>query len=189
MLKKMMLGGLAAVLLTFSALGVSAEEIPEGQIYCWLQFGEETVSDGSLEIYRAGDPVPEGYRLGKEFGGGIISGEDIPSAAFARWMCEKAGPGIQQAPERSGLVKFRGLTPGIYLIRQAEEGTDYYPIEPYLACVTEEMPQVDTYPEVLPRNSLPRTAQYSGVYMGTMGIVLALTGLFFCLRLELQNKK
>lgn len=172
-------------LLLLCLMGILAEA-PQaasagGQIFCWLQWGEETVSDGSLEIYRAGDAVPEGYLLGSEFGGGVIAGEDIPSSAFARWISEKAGPGEMQKPTRSGLVKFSGLEPGIYLIRQGEESEHFEPIEPYLACVTQELIQVDTYPKVIPRKGIPQTAESPYIYLSVLGISLTMTGLLISL--------
>ena len=168
------------------AIPISAESAM-GEICCWLSFGEEAVTDGALEICRAGEPVPEGYRLGPEFGGGIIAGEDVPSAAFARWMSEKAEQGTVVKVNRNGLVRFRDLEPGMYLIRQAEGFRDYYSVEPYFACVSEELLLIDTYPELIPKSSGPRTDQYSEVYTASMGIAFALTGL--SLFMEVKKRK
>ena len=183
---------LICCLMVFCLLSLVAESVQAvpagGEIFCWLLWGEETVSDGSLEIYRAGDAVPEGYLLGSEFGGGVIAGEDIPSSAFARWISEKAGPGEMRKPSRSGLVKFTGLEPGIYLIRQGEESKNFAPIEPYLACVSEELVQVDTYPKVLPRKWIPQTGESSWLYMAVIEISLTMTGLLISLKTFRQKE-
>lgn len=186
MLKRLLCA--AAAMLVLTGPMVRAEET-RGEIACWLQFGEEPVRDGGLELIRAGDPVPEGFRLGEEFGGGIIAGEDIPSAAFAQWMSQKAGPGLEQEPDRLGRVRFRDLEPGIYLIRQGRESRDYCDIEPYLACVSPELSTVDTYPAVLPKSTIPRTAEAPEIYAATLGIALTLTGLFICLDREKRTPR
>ena len=85
MLKKMLCMGISVFLICAMSVGMSAQEV-KGKINCWLQWGEEAVREGSLEICRIGDPDPEGYRLLPEFGGGIIAGEEIPSEAFALWI-------------------------------------------------------------------------------------------------------
>ena len=176
MFRKFIAVGMLAGVFLCLVIPVSAES-DMGEICCWLSFGEEPVTDGSLEICRAGDPVPEGYRLESEFGGGIIAGEDVPSAAFARWMSEKAGAGQVVRVNRNGLARFRDLEPGMYLIRQKEGFQNYYSIEPYLACVSEELLLIDTYPELIPKSGLPRTAQFSELYTASMGVAFALTGL------------
>ena len=165
---------------------VKASE-PEGQINCWLLWGEKSVDDGSLQIYRAGDPVPEGYRLYPEFGGGIVAGEDVPSSTFALWMSEKAGPGEEIGVGINGLVTFKNLKPGLYLIRQCRESEHFLPIAPYIACVPEERIPVDTYPEVFPREGLPKTAQYPEIYLAALGISVAVTGLLLCFQEKRKN--
>ena len=177
MLKKLLSVGILFSLLTTMSAGISAEEVT-GKINCWLQWGEESSKEGSLEICQVGDSVPEGYRLKQEFGGGIIAGEEIPSEAFALWISKKAGKGMEHEPDRNGLVCFDDLKPGIYLIRQGRESKIFLPIAPYLACVSQELSVIDTYPVILPRSSIPRTGQYSEVYFGTLGIAVALTGIF-----------
>ena len=187
MLRKLLIICCAVLVLAAAGPGLQAEET-EGEIRCWLSFGDSPIRDGALEIFRAGDPVPEGYRLNDAFGGGIIAGEDVPSAAFALWMSQRAVAGTEAEPDKNGLVCFSGLEPGMYLIRQSRLSRDCLPIEPYLACVSPELSQVDTYPELtLLESAIPRTAQYPEVFMGTMGTVLALSGLIFCARLKKQE--
>ena len=167
-----------------AGLRVSAEEAA-GTINCWLQYGEVQVTDCSLEICQAGFPVPEGYRLKEEFGGGVIAGEDIPSDTFAGWMAEKAAPGYIKWANSRGAVHFEHLEPGIYLIRQSQESELFYPVKPYLACVTEEVPVVDTYPKLSPKSSIPRTEQDPALYIGCLGFTAALGGILCCIREKL----
>lgn len=180
MLKKLICAGAAVLILGAGAICASAAE-NQGEILVWMRCGEKVVTDGSLEIYRAGDPVPEGYLLGEEFGGGVIAGVDIPSPAFALWMSERAGPGTIGHVDEEGLVRFPNLEPGMYLIRQGEPSENYIPIEPFLACVSEELSRVDTYPEVLPEERIPKTAESPETYLGVLGICGALTGLIYAL--------
>lgn len=179
MLKKLVCTGIMLSLLSAMSLGIHAEGI-RGKINCWLQWGEEAVRDGTLEICRVGDPTPEGYRLDQAFGGGIVAGEEIPSEAFALWMSKKVGIGTERSPDRNGLIQFDDLEPGLYLISQRKESENFLPVAPYLACVSQELTTIDTYPVVLPRSSIPRTAQYEEVYYGTLGIAVTLTGIFYC---------
>ena len=155
-----------------------------GQINCWLLWGDQPVKDGSIEICRAGEPVPEGYRLGPEFGGGIVAGEDTPSSAFALWMSEKARPGEVKIIDSNGLACFTDLKPGLYLIRQFQESSKFLPVDPYIACIPDDLIQVDTYPAVYPRSQTPKTGQCPEIFFGAMGIAVAVTGLIFFIKEE-----
>ena len=178
MVKKIVLMLAAVILLTAAGFPARAEG-ETGEILVWLRDGEQIVTGGSLEIYRAGDPVPEGWLLGPEFGGGIVAGEDVLSGEFARWMAEKAGPGFLALPDGNGMVWFEGLEPGIYLIRQTQCPKGYQPVEPYLACITEELLRVDTYPKLRPETKTPKTAQNGDIYFAALGLSGALSGLAF----------
>ncbi len=188
MLKKVICAGAAALLLAAGTVTARATENP-GEILVWMRCGENMVTGGTLEIYRAGEPVPEGYLLGEEFGGGVIAGADIPSSAFALWMSERAGPGEVRSVDENGMVWFEDLEPGMYLIRQGETEPGYQPIEPYLACVSEELSRVDTYPEILPAEYIPRTAESPDPYLGALGISAALTGIIYTIEAGKQKKK
>lgn len=176
-----------AVLFLLSGVQAYGEQA-EGEILVWLRDGEKMITDGSLEIYKAGDPVPEGYLLGPEFGGGIIAGEDVLSGDFALWMAEKAGPGIIGIPDGNGMIWFDGLEPGMYLIRQGRCPEGYEPVDPYLACINEELSRVDTYPKLRKLARPPKTSQSSQVYLGVLGTVIALTGLLYCRDLKKQGE-
>lgn len=187
MLKKMLWVGMLILLITAIPLYGYAQGIT-GKINCWLQWGEDPVREGSLEICRIGDPVEEGYCLLPEFGGGIVAGEEIPSEAFALWISQKASGGMERKPDRNGLVSFEDLEPGIYLIRQRVESDSYYPISPYLACVSQELSVIDTFPVITPRADLPRTGQYEEVYLGSLGIAVTLTGIFSFFYLKSEKR-
>ena len=178
MQRKTVCAGLILMLLLAVSVQAGATE-NYGEILVWIQQGEEMFSGGSLEIYRAGTPVPEGYVLGGEFGGGIVAGEDIPSRAFAQWMAERAGPGILCKVGRNGLCRFEDLEPGMYLIRQGEQSDEYKPIDPFLACVSQELRRVDTYPKVEGRNPNPKTGQSYITYLAVISASGAIAGLTF----------
>lgn len=150
-----------------------------GEIRVNLRDGELVVTDGSVDLYLAGLPVPEGYLLGQEFGGGIIAGEDTVSAEFAQWMAERAGIGMRRTADAQGVVRFTDLEPGLYLIRQVEPSQGYLPMKPMLACVSEEIDIVDTYPRLKSAYNLPRTAEAPDLYMGALGLAFAITGVIF----------
>ena len=187
MLKKMFCAGILLLLITAMPLHGRAQGTT-GKINCWLQWGEDPVREGSLEICRIGDPGEEGYSLLPEFGGGIVAGEEIPSEAFALWISQKASEGLEQEPDRNGLVCFENLNPGIYLIRQHMESNSYYPISPYLACISQELSVIDTFPVITPRADIPRTGQYEEVYLGSLGIAVTLTGIFSCFYLKSEKR-
>lgn len=185
MLKKVICTWAVLIFLIGAALTAGAEEF-SGEVLVWLRDGEKVITDGSLEIYHAGDPVPEGYLLGPEFGGGIIAGADVPSGEFAHWMADRAGPGILGIPDGNGMIWFKGLAPGMYLIRQGQAAEGYLPVEPYLACVSEELCRVDTYPKLRRQQDLPKTGQRPDAYLGILGSVSAMTGLIFWLQRRKQ---
>ena len=187
MLKKMLCAGILIFLITAIPLQGRAQGVT-GKINCWLQWGEDPVKEGSLEICRIGDPVEDGYCLLPEFGGGIVAGEEIPSEAFALWISQRSAGGMEQQPDRNGLVCFDDLEPGIYLIRQGLDSNSYYPISPYLVCVSRELSVIDTFPVITPRAEIPRTGQFEEVYLGSLGIAVTLTGIFFYFYLKSEKR-
>lgn len=174
MVKKWMLACLALVL-TAGISGKAAAEEPYGELLVWMRNDQVMVTEGSLDLYQVGEPVPEGYRLGEEFGGGIVAAGDILSSAFAQWMGEKTGPGYEKAVDRNGLVRFEGLEPGLYLIRQKRESQYFEPIDPFLACISPELSRVDTYPGLVLRRPSPKTGQGPELYLGLAGICLSIS--------------
>ena len=191
MLKKVLCALGILVLLFGAAPQVQATD-NSGEIRVNLRDGELVVTDGSMEVYLAGQPVPEGYLLGQEFGGGIIAGEDVPSPDFAQWMAARAGTGMIRTADEQGVVRFTGLEPGLYLVRQCEPSQGYFSISPYLACITEEINIVDTYPKLKSTGSLPRTSEASDLYIGALGLAFGLTGVIFweeARRMEQKTRK
>lgn len=178
MLKKT-LCALGILVLLFGAAPQVRATDNSGEIRVNLRDGDLVVTDGSVDLYLAGLPVPEGYLLGQEFGGGIIAGEDVVSADFAQWMAARAGIGMRRTADAQGVVRFTGLEPGLYLIRQVEPCQGYLPIKPMLACVSEEIDIVDTYPKLKFSGSLPNTAQAPDLYVGALGLAFAITGVIF----------
>ena len=178
MLKKT-LCALGILVLLFGAAPQVRATDNSGEIRVNLRNGDLAVTDGSVDLYLAGLPVPEGYLLGQEFGGGIIAGEDVVSADFAQWMAARASTGMRRTADDQGVVRFMGLEPGLYLIRQVEPCRGCLPFKPMLACISEGIDIVDTYPKLRSSGSLPNTAQAPDLYIGALGLAFAITGVIF----------
>ena len=154
MLKKMILGLTVAGLLLAGSLTAAAGE-PGGSVQVSLRCGDTPVEGAAVMLCRAGQAIPEGYLLERRFGGGIIMAEDVFSGDLARWMADSAGEGLVGATDEEGRVRFSDLAWGLYLVTQPEAREGYHKMEPYLLCISEELPEADTYPEILRAN--PRT--------------------------------
>ena len=173
-MKKMLVGLTVAGLLLAGSLTAAAGE-PGGTVRVSLRCGETPVEGASVALCRAGEAIPEGYLLERRFGGGVIMGEDIFSRDLARWMADSAGDVLTATTDREGRAQFTDLAYGLYLVTQPEPKAGYHKMEPYLLCISPELPMADTYPEILrqnPRTGDPMLPVLAGASMGMSFLML-----------------
>lgn len=178
MFRRVWAGVLAVMLLPLLGLRVMAAE-ETGSIRVTMQRGEKTVG-GAVTLYRVGEPIPEGYRLSADFGGGIVREEDAQSPHLAQWLAEMAG---QQGVSRSledGTAEFNRLEQGLYLLVQTQTQAGYLAVKPFLI----ELPcegkwNVQAYPKTQSAE-IPATGQSPLPILGGIGMVLSSIGLALC---------
>ena len=179
MFRRMWAAVLAVMLLPGLGLRAMAAE-ETGSIRVTMQRGEKTVG-GAVTLYRVGEPIPEGYRLTADFGGGIVREEDAQSPYLAQWLAEMAG---EQGASRSledGTAEFTRLERGLYLVVQTETEAGFLAVKPFLV----ELPcqgqwNVHAYPKTQQAAALPATGQSPLPILGGIGMVLSSIGLALC---------
>lgn len=148
--------GLFLVLLVMVA-PVSAAET--GSVSVTLSCGELPVKNGGMiTIYKVGEPVTGGYRLSKDYGGGLVAGAETGSASLPQWLAEQSGGnGITRYVDADGNVTFSPLEAGLYLVVQTDAAAGYYPIAPFLVELpylkqwhVQAMPKMEELPQVTP---------------------------------------
>jgi len=182
MLKRM--GILLFTLLLLPWLGLRAMAAEEtGTIQVTVQSGGQAVTGGAVTLYRVGDPLPEGYRIVEEFGGGIVRQEDALSSHLAQWLVElREEEGIPYALDENGSVAFSGLEAGLYLVVQTAAEGECYVFRPFLAELPHEGQwQLHFCPEARKLiTQSPPTGQHPAPILGAMGMVITGIGLSLC---------
>ena len=131
---------------------------------------------GSVTLFRVGAPISGGYMLRQEFGGGIITKEDVASRALAQWLCERVEyEGWTLPGDDRGGAEFQRLEEGLYLIVQNGAAEGYYPFLPFLAELpcegqwhVQANPKMEQYP-----TQQPRTGQGMEPFLGMAGMILS----------------
>lgn len=169
----------AALLLVLGgqAAAVSVEE--KGSICVTLQSG----IDGTLTLYKVGEPISDGYRLSGAFGGGIVKAEDAHSQVLAQWLAEQAGTdGIPRILDADGNAEFSKLNEGLYLLLQTETEQGYYPIDPFLVTLpyagvwdVEASPKTENLLE-----ESPKTGEHPAPLLAAMVLIGSSVGLIVC---------
>lgn len=198
------------ILLCFAgALAVTAKAAPmTGSIRLRLVCGGETVTGGSLTLYRVGE-APEGapaYTLCPAF---AESGVDLAelsdpdtAAALAEYALAQKIEGRTQPVDEAGIVLFAPLELGVYLIVQAEPCDGCEPVRPFLVTIPltvgdavlydiDASPKVALTPEPTEPTAppsdpwLPQTGQLNWpvAFFALLGILLVLLGVMLrCIR-------
>lgn len=150
---------LAAVLLCcVSAFAHNTPDLSqEGSIHVTMRCEEETVSGGTLTVYRVGD-VQENYtfRLTEDFAESRAELGQL-NAALAETLKDYANDqnltGKTEEIGRDGRVEFAGLKVGLYLLVQEQAAPGYYKADPFLVTLPmtengEYVYDVDASPKV-----------------------------------------
>lgn len=135
--------------------------------------------EGEIALFHVGTPVSGGYRLGNNYGGGLIKTEDVHSPRLAQWLMESADEGRYRILDADGTAEFSRLEEGLYLLIQTETGNGFYPIQPFLITIPYGNEwHVQANPKVEPLvPEIPRTGQNPELFIGLAGMVLSGCGL------------
>ena len=187
-----------------------AHEVPDlsqtGSISVAMVYDGETVSGGSLMLYRVGNVSEDdgnySFSLAGDFADSGVSLEDISHAALAGELAEYASArhieGAAEPISEDGRMTADGLTPGLYLVTQENAADGFEPISPFLVSVpmydggtyvydVDATPKLDTLtktPDVPEQPSapgepiLPQTGQINWPVpaLSALGMVLFLCG-------------
>ncbi len=111
--------------------------------------GEETVSDGTLAIYKVANLELPDWNMSyvytddfSELGEVPEDIESLESAEYAlvlaQWAVDNSLAGTEAEINANGTVIFDGLTAGLYLIIQTEASEGYYSIDPFVVTLPTE---------------------------------------------------
>lgn len=181
MFRRMWAAVLAVMVLPWLGLRVMAAE-ETGSIRVTMEWQERAVG-GAVTLYRVGEPIPEGYRLAEEFGGGIVRQADAQSPYLAQWLAEMdGGQGISRVLDDRGSAEFSRLEQGLYLLVQTQTEEGFQAVKPFLI----ELPcqgqwNVQAYPKTQEISTAPpATGQNPVPVLGGIGMVLSSIGLALC---------
>ena len=154
-----------------------------GSIQVRLDAGDLAVTNGAVTLYQVGTRVEEGYRIHKNYGGGIVRLEDANSENLAQWLAESAGEeGKTILLDADGNGVFFDVEEGLYLLVQTQQMDGFYPILPILLTMPQEGSwDVLEYRKPAPIvTEIPKTGQTPIPYFGVLGMILSGTGLVLC---------
>lgn len=203
--KKITVLMLTMLMLLAAGSTVSALDLPDpdrsGSVSVKMEYDGQTVSGGSMALYRVGDvSVEDGnysFILNASFADSQVSLEDIQSDQAAKDLAAYAEEnGISAETKRigsDGTVTFRNQKAGLYLMVQTEAADGFLPADPFLVSVPvsedgvylydvdaspkmelEQLPG-DQPPEKITPPKLPQTGQLNWPVP-----VLAAAGLTLC---------
>lgn len=187
MIKRMGMVFAAAVLVLSLGLTARAAET-SGSIRISMNTGELPVTNGAVTLYAVGKPVTEGYRIGEDFGGGIVRQGDAMSPQLARWLAEMAeSGGTRMLLDADGNAAFLEVEAGLYLVMQTERTDGFYPVEPFLLTVPLGQRwhlQVNPEPEPIVTDLIltenPATGEGPLLHLSILGMLLSGLGLCWC---------
>lgn len=171
----------AAMLFGLGIQSSAAEQT--GSIRIVLASAGDALAEGTLTLYRAGEPTSDGYRLDDAMGGGIVKEEDADSPALAQWLAEQTGKGgISCDLGTDGSAEFTDLEQGLYLLVQTEAARGYYPIAPFLVKLPYEgLWHVQANPKVeILLESSPLTGQEPTPILAAVMLAVSGAGLMLC---------
>lgn len=167
------------------ALGLRGAAVSEtGSIRVTLEWEGETVTGGAVTLYKVGEPISDGYRLGQTFGGGLVKAEDAHSPALAQWLAEQVGEGgMPRILDADGSAEFSRLEEGLYFLVQTETAKGYYPMKGFAVTLpyegqwhVEAMPKLERLSAVA-----PPTGQHPAPILSAMVLVFSGVALLVCL--------
>ena len=109
----------------FVSLIISASATQTGSI-------RVETNGGTVALYKVGDINGQTMRLFEEYGGGMVTEEDILSANLAAWLNEQTRNGQIKDTDLWGDTLFDGLSPGLYLLSQPSTPSGQTPFDPFL---------------------------------------------------------
>lgn len=157
-------------------LGIKSGAVGEtGSICVNLRF-----DSGAVTLYKVGSPISGGYMLKQEFGGGVLSKNDIFSSVLAQWLTEQVeSEGWTLPADEQGLAEFSRLEEGLYLLVQNQATDGYYPFLPFLVELPYEgqwhiqaNPKIEVYPTEQPQTGQSMEPYYWMIAMAVSGVGL-----------------
>ncbi len=204
--RRLLLPCLCLVLLLSLALPVFAE-VPDltktGSITLTMRYEGETISGGSMTLYRVGDIAEDDgdyfFRLNDFFAPSRVSLADptdpVSALALQKYAQDHKAQGTKRIINDKGQAVFSGLEPGLYLLSQETPSKGFEPAAPFLISVPMKengayvydvsalpkvalVPEPTTVPPTVPNTPLAKTGQsVIPIYvLASIGVVLVLAG-------------
>lgn len=176
---------LAAAAISLS-LGLQVQAAEEaGSLHLWLDAGDLAVTNGAVNLYKAGEESDGGYRLLDNFGGGFVREEDARASHLAQWLAQMPQDGgITRLLDADGRASFSELPRGLYLVVQSQRMDGFHPFRPFLITVPMDGDmEIEIQPLIQPivLEPVPATGQHPGPMIAAVGMVLSGLGLAWML--------
>jgi len=133
---------------------------------------------GTVALYKVGEINGQNICLYGEYGGGILTQDDILSANLAAWLNERVKNGQIKATDIWGDVSFDSLDPGLYLIAQPSTPSGQNPFEPFLLVMPWDGYVWDIHVDL---ELLPKTGESARPELWMLGMLLSAAGVGLCL--------
>lgn len=182
MIMGMRIGKLLAAAAISLSLGLQVQAAEEaGSLHLWLDAGDLAVTNGAVNLYRAGEECDGGYRLLENFGGGFVREADARASHLAQWLAQMPQEGGDtRLLDADGRASFSGLPRGLYLVVQSQRMDGFHPFRPFLITVPMDGDmQIQIQPLIQPivLEPSPATGQHPGPRIAAWCMALSAMGL------------
>lgn len=165
---------LTAVLIPVLMVPVKAE----GELGTIRVTVSEEFAESTLLLSYVGIGYGDGLQLMPEFGGGVVTPEDMDTPALLTWLEQQVCDGIVRQVDTAGTAMFSGLPEGVYLLTQKEAAPGGEAIAPTLVRIPEK--DGTWLAQIIPRMKgydLPQTGQPMTPVAAAMGMVISAFGI------------
>ncbi len=171
----------AGMLLVVGHPAVAAEQ--RGTVSVYAQWGGQTVSGGSMTIYRMGEAVAGGYALTDGLATWTLWDRELETGEFRNWILElpRTGGVTQKLEGKEGAV-FRNLEDGLYLLVQEKPAAGFLTAEPVMLRIPDgEQWSIQVAVPLMRDGESPKTGDHPAPIIGAMGLGFSITMLMLFL--------
>lgn len=210
---------LVCVILSMSvSASVSEQEHPnEGSISITLKHNNQSISNGTICIYKAADigsNKSQPYKAVADLSSSGITFDKLDSASsiyLSDYLINNGLNGIEKKADKNGKIYYGNLSLGLYIVYQKEAIPGYKRITPFYICIPQNQsghinydivaePKIEkvsnnvtpTFPDDRPKDKLlPKTGQLKWPIpvFASLGLFLCIVGWLIIIKIKNNSKK